>query len=55
MTLHSYNESSADEGEPLMGAGYNDQLRPVTPDPETRLGSGGDLDNSDDDPLGWAL
>ena len=54
VTLHSYNESSVDEGEPLMGAGYDDKLRPLTP--ETRPGSRADEDYSEDDVLGrWAI
>ncbi|KAI0142044.1 WD40-repeat-containing domain protein [Pestalotiopsis sp. NC0098] len=29
VTVHSFNENTVDEGEPRMGAGYNDKLRPV--------------------------
>lgn len=32
VTVHSYNESSFDDGEPRMGAGYDDSLRPVSED-----------------------
>ncbi|RYP71593.1 hypothetical protein DL771_004719 [Monosporascus sp. 5C6A] len=31
VTVHSYNESSADEGEPRMGAGYDEKLKAVSP------------------------
>ncbi|KAI1460071.1 WD40 repeat-like protein [Annulohypoxylon moriforme] len=30
VSLHSYNESSFDEGEPRMGAGYDEKLRPMS-------------------------
>ncbi|KAI0019062.1 WD40-repeat-containing domain protein [Xylariomycetidae sp. FL0641] len=29
VTLHSYNEASLDEGEPRMGTGYDEKLRPM--------------------------
>ncbi|KAI0125294.1 WD40-repeat-containing domain protein, partial [Xylariales sp. AK1849] len=32
VTVHSFNEGSVDEGEPRMGTGYNEKLRPVSAD-----------------------
>lgn len=30
ISLHSYNESSFDEGEPQMGTGFDEKLRPMS-------------------------
>ncbi|CAJ2504543.1 Uu.00g119370.m01.CDS01 [Anthostomella pinea] len=43
VTLHSYNESSVDEGEPRMGTGYDEKLRPVS------LYTSGDEEDDDDE------
>lgn len=40
VTVHSYNESSFDEGEPRMGSGYDDKLKPVA-EYEKPTGRGG--------------
>lgn len=47
MTLHSYSDETAKEGdEAPTGAGYDDRLRPVSPDD---LAATGDSDDDDDD------
>ena len=50
VTLHSYSETAKeeDEGQPPMGAGYDDRLRPVSPDGRTPMAG--------DDPVDdWAI
>lgn len=47
VTVHSYNESSFDEGEPRMGAGYDEKLRPLGPG--RRLHRYDSDDDSDED------
>jgi hypothetical protein len=45
VTVHSFNESKSDEGDPKMGAGYTDKLRPVT--------ASDDEDEEDEDDADW--
>ncbi|RYP66692.1 hypothetical protein DL769_005967 [Monosporascus sp. CRB-8-3] len=48
VTVHSYNESSADEGEPRMGAGYDEKLKAVNPH-HTGNDDSSDEDQDDDE------
>jgi DDB1- and CUL4-associated factor 11 len=60
VTVHSFNESKSDEGEPRMGAGYTDKLRPVTAsdvedDEDEDDGDWQEDDDDDDDDDGMEM
>ncbi|KAF3002291.1 hypothetical protein G7054_g5254 [Neopestalotiopsis clavispora] len=48
VSVHSFNENKVDEGEPIMGTGYTDKLRPVSDDMRSGSEEWED-DNEDED------
>lgn len=49
VTLHSYNEASLDEGEPRMGTGYDEKLRPMAASMTSHHPRDSDDSDSDED------
>ncbi|KAI1140651.1 WD40 repeat-like protein [Hypoxylon sp. FL0543] len=48
VTVHSYNESSFDEGEPPMGSSYDEKLRPMASGRRSRRHNSDDDEDEDD-------